>query len=497
MTLEPTHHFKEQSLPLVGRPFEDKALLREYLHHVDAVNQEVFRWDVIGPLVARYQALIDAEVQRDKKKLYSYQMFIDNVTQDVNADGYVVPGLQPFVENRHAFLDGHASLDKPRVELANVTLTPELPTDQDIVQVTVRVAGTEVAGTVHLRWRVRGAFEEVQMFDDGANGDGAADDGVYGASIPAQAAASRVEYFFIGKAKSGKFLTFLPAHGERAAFSYTVQGGIADLRINEFLASNQSGAQDEMGEFEDWAEIINISPAPLDLGGLWLSDNPANRTKWQIPAPTVLNAGERLLVWCDDEPTEGPYHATFKLSSNGESVLLSDADGGVVLDQLDFGPQTTDHSSGRLLDGTGPWVTLEEPTAGTANQPDCGVRHYNGLDATQNGVGLHFNGTPQQGERVTFEVRDGPAAGLAFVYVSLAPEVVETPFGVQLVDVVGAARFRVPLDGQGDADLTVDLPNDGSLPGIDLYFQALCFGFDGNGALVGDLSNALELDVCQ
>ena len=37
---------------------------------------------------------------------------------------------------------------------------------------------------------------------------------------------------------------------------------------------------------------------------------------------TATWAGERLIVWCDDEPEEGALHATFRLRAAGESVAL-------------------------------------------------------------------------------------------------------------------------------------------------------------------------------
>ena len=77
-------------------------------------------WSVIGPIVAQYQALIDAEVAADTKKLYPYSAFISNVTQNYSSGFFSsIAGLQVFVDGRRNFLLGHpeVSLPAPTIEL--------------------------------------------------------------------------------------------------------------------------------------------------------------------------------------------------------------------------------------------------------------------------------------------------------------------------------------------------------------------------------------------
>ena len=54
-------------------------------------------WRTLGPTVARYQALIAADVARDTRKLYPTGQFRGGVS---GSDG----GLQSFVEQRRAYL---------------------------------------------------------------------------------------------------------------------------------------------------------------------------------------------------------------------------------------------------------------------------------------------------------------------------------------------------------------------------------------------------------
>jgi len=140
------------------------------------------------------------------------------------------------------------------------------------------------------------------------------------------------------------------------------------LFINEFLASNDNVNQDEMGDFEDWVEIYNPGPDPVQMGGLFLTDDLTHPTKWIFPE-VELAPGDFLLVWCDEDETDGPLHASFKLSASGEEIGLFDRieHGNGLIDSYTFGPQTTDISEGRQTDGGLPWVFFSSPTPGASN----------------------------------------------------------------------------------------------------------------------------------
>jgi hypothetical protein len=85
------------------------------------------------------------------------------------------------------------------------------------------------------------------------------------------------------------------------------------------------------------------------------------------PAQIVLAPGEHVLIWADDDPEQGPFHAGFKLSRLGEDVGLFDRDGRTLIDSVSFGPQRTDVSYGRSIDGGGLWQLCENPSPGAAN----------------------------------------------------------------------------------------------------------------------------------
>lgn len=143
-------------------------------------------------------------------------------------------------------------------------------------------------------------------------------------------------------------------------------GGTGRVVVNEFLALNENGATDEAGEHEDWVELYNAGDAVVDLSGYGLSDDPNEPGRFRFPEGTKIAPGEFLLVWTDGHPDQGPLHTSFRLSGDGEAVVLTDADGAVI-DDVRFGPQRDDISMGRYPDGEGEVVTLLSPTPGAPN----------------------------------------------------------------------------------------------------------------------------------
>ncbi len=135
--------------------------------------------------------------------------------------------------------------------------------------------------------------------------------------------------------------------------------------INEFLASNSAGITDEFGQHDDWVELFNAEAVPINIGGMYLTDNLGQPKKWQVPgtnpAATTIQPGGFLLLWLDGEPAQGVLHINFKLGASGEDLGLFKADGSQV-DALSFGPQTNNVSYGRIADGAASWQFFTTPT---------------------------------------------------------------------------------------------------------------------------------------
>lgn len=142
---------------------------------------------------------------------------------------------------------------------------------------------------------------------------------------------------------------------------------MTDVVINEFMASNDSTVTDTAGQYDDWIELYNNSTQSVDLTGYYLSDKLDNLLKWRIDTTFSLAANSYLIIWADENGSQGPFHANFKLAAAGESIYLSDST-GMLLDSVNFGMQTTDLSMARIPNGTGNFQ-MGDPTFNASNDP--------------------------------------------------------------------------------------------------------------------------------
>ena len=143
----------------------------------------------------------------------------------------------------------------------------------------------------------------------------------------------------------------------------------ADICINEIMADNDAAIEDpqEVGAFEDWIELYNTTDESIDLSGKFLTDDLGDPDQWQFPEGSTIAAGDYLLIWADGDTDQGDNHASFKLSSGGETVALYDTDGATLLDSIEFGAQLTDVSYGRSPDGGDTLGSLSTATPGAVN----------------------------------------------------------------------------------------------------------------------------------
>lgn len=147
----------------------------------------------------------------------------------------------------------------------------------------------------------------------------------------------------------------------------------AGIVFNEIMASNGTY---ENGHAYDWVELYNNGSKTMDLSGFFLSDSENKPQKWSFPEGTKLKAGEYLTVFCTGDSTlskgkNRTFYADFKLSSSGETLLLSDAEGNLI-QKLELPPQYGCVSYGLASDGV-TYVYLETSTRNAQNKTDVGM----------------------------------------------------------------------------------------------------------------------------
>ena len=148
--------------------------------------------------------------------------------------------------------------------------------------------------------------------------------------------------------------------------------GITPVRVNEVSGANDSFI-DEYGKKGDWVELYNTTDEPIDVEGMYLSDNAQKPTKYRISKDgtqvnTVIPAHGYLVVWCDNkrETSDGGLHSGFKIADDGGIVMLTAADQRWS-DVLTYEAHDARTTVGRYPDGSAQVYAVNVATIGKSN----------------------------------------------------------------------------------------------------------------------------------
>lgn len=357
-------HENDASFPLVQQLLSVPMYKRMYLAHMKTMLLENFDNDSYYTTGQSLQTTIDAAVQADNNKFFTYANFQSNLTSDVTSGGGggpgggrdATPGIQALMEGRNNYLLGLTDFTATEPGISGISVSNTSPALNEVITITASITDIDNA-YLGYRSSVEVPFTRVAMFDDGAHNDGAANDGVYGVDI-AVTSASVQYYVYAENANAGMFSPRRAEHEYYTIGANSVPGDAGDLVINEFMASNDLTIADQDGEYDDWIELYNNTAAPIDMSGYFLSDDTTEITKWTFPEGTSIAANGFLMIWADDDEDQVGLHANFKLSASGETIILSDAS-ETTLDQVTYYSQTSDVSFGRTPNGTGDFFSME------------------------------------------------------------------------------------------------------------------------------------------
>ena len=140
------------------------------------------------------------------------------------------------------------------------------------------------------------------------------------------------------------------------------------VRINELSADN-SIYINEYYKKNDWIELYNTTDRPIDVAGMYLSDNLDEPTKYMIEGSgvsTVIEPYGYLVIWPDKLMTFTQLHAPFKLAAEGGYVTLTDAD-CTWRDVLYYEPHLGIESVGLYPDGSSDVYVMATPTIAETN----------------------------------------------------------------------------------------------------------------------------------
>ena len=363
-TLDPLSNNTSSNHPLIVKMLSNERYKKMYLAHLRTIVQEVVESQAYLSMANEMRTTIDAHVQADPNKFYSYTQFQNSLTTNIaggGPPGSSIPGIQLLMSDRLNYLSTNSNYLLAPPLFVSHSVSNSSPNFGEEVSFSFECSN-ELEVFIGYRTDTRLKFTKVQMFDDGNHNDGSAGDNVYGITLPIDGVA--FEYYYYTENNDAGL--FYPARAEHEFLHLEVQivpCANGQVVVNEILASNQNFNFDSNGEDDDWMELYNTSNVALDLSGLCLSDDIANLQKYTIPPNTYLGPNNRILIWCDKDTLQHGLHTNFKLSSSADQVIFSD--GLNIYDQVAWNNVSSNIAWARCPDGSSSFAfstpTPEEP----------------------------------------------------------------------------------------------------------------------------------------
>jgi len=344
--------------PLYNRILQVQEYKDRYSYYMNQLLQNHWSTAILNPKIDQIKTMISPSAQNDSFRIldygFTYQEFIQSFDQPINHP-HTTYGIKNYIQKREQFTNSQLVINdiypimselKTNVSIQNQTLHLQIQIRDNQTLSNVKGWASEDGG----------AFTNFDLFDDGLHLDELANDGIFGGDYVININSGDVSYYVEAIDNQSNAARF--PRCEDISFSYNP--ALPKLVINEILASNETILADEAGEFDDWIELYNADSQPINLTGKYLSDNPNEPTKWELPNLT-LATGDYLLIWADENGSQGNTHANFKLSKNGETIgIYSGAENNFApIDEVTFPAQTKDVTYGRLPNGTGDFQILD------------------------------------------------------------------------------------------------------------------------------------------
>ena len=379
-----------------GRPLTRLLDVPEYrnlfTHFLEFYSTNVTQLALIESRIDSIKELITPWAEADFYRTYDYEFSIADFHQSYSSDHYsnqhVKNGLKEFIQQRNISLSSQLNYIESEPIVYNLDRLPRIPYPGDSIKIDAAVFSLDVLSEINILFHP-GNLTVIESYPMAYNP-------VADTKIIEQADRWTGVLPPLGEGGFGRFqISVLDKDGSLYLFPdrdfifiHTLELQDIPLKINEFLAGNETTNTDDSGEYDDWIELINTGNQAIALGGLYLTDNPNNLTKWQFPfGGELLEPGAFLLVWCDEEQEQIVCHTNFKLSAGGEYIAIAAEDGTTIIDSLNFGEQETDISLGRFPDGGDTWQQYEIPTPGLSNQSQTDIN----LNPLINGFRLKQN----------------------------------------------------------------------------------------------------------
>lgn len=342
----PTLNFGAANKPVLSHVLAVAELRQRYMAHYRALLADL-TWAKFEPLFTAQRNLIDAAVQADTKKLYSYTLFQNNFTSTVllpypGLAGGTLIGVQPFVEQRATLLGTNAELSAQGPVIDSIQASDDTPDPAQAVTISawVRASTSAIAGVdLYYRPAPTAGYETVSMVAQGG--------GRYAVVLPVSAVPGQRVQWYVRATAANAYAsqTYLPVHSElnprRITYTFGASGG---MRITEWMYSGTSG---------EFVEFTNVSDAPIDLAGWSFDDDHEVAGSFDLGALGVVQPHESVVI---TEAAAGAFRTAWGLGpeakvlgglgtaggnnlARNDEINLYDAS-DVLVDRLTFGDQT-------------------------------------------------------------------------------------------------------------------------------------------------------------
>lgn len=348
----------DQPRPLTERILSVEKYRNRLSFYLDQIMNIAFNENRMFSEIDRLKSITEDAAEDDTYRTLDYGYSVDDYHNsfDIALGGHVTYGIKPYITARINSLNQQLVLENIHPVIRDVqfdtkssqngfefTVEAEI-LDESAPEITVVIPDSEI---------------EFSLSDPDQNG-------VFTGSTILDNNMGNFTFYLEAQDEEGLISRF-PNNPDRK-LEYNFMGSNNDIVINEFMADNESGIQDESGAFEDWVELYNPTDRSVNLTSYYLTDDVFEPLKWALP-DTTIQPGEYLLLWADNNDEEGPLHTNFGLSNDGEQIALffKDILETTLIDSINFGPQSNDISFGRNGDGGDEFVFFDPPTPGTAN----------------------------------------------------------------------------------------------------------------------------------
>jgi spore coat protein CotH len=354
-----------ENRPLFTRIMNNANYRKRFSNYLNQYLQNVFTVNNITERINTYFNQIDEAIQLDTFRTldygFTYEDFIQSPTDAFG--GHVRYAILPYANERMETALNQLDSIQDNAAFQGLWINHDYPITNTGTIHTILLNNQSPPSwewsTDGLTWNNEGS-----LFDNGLGPDLIANDNVFSASLPQFPLVDKIKYRV--KLNDVNSNLIMPCQGRTLYLTENEP----TIIINEFMAQNSATIADEFGEYDDWIELWNSSAQPINLRDYYLTDDQSRTTKFPLP-DSILQSGEFILFWADNDHRLLRNHCNFALSANGEDLRLYKQQSNELrlANRIAFGAQLPNISLGRQTDGNSQWVPFILSTPGESNNP--------------------------------------------------------------------------------------------------------------------------------